>query len=519
MLLLEHPRPYDADKAEYVVNAPLSACLMTGYITSFLESNGVKVDAIDANVSKWTIEQTIDRLENSTYSLICIRLVYLWTKTSEIFEMISQLRKRGICSHINLYGHYSTFAYKKILEQYHFIDSVTVGEPEQTILELSNHLINCKDGSLPIDIAGLMHRGVHGEPVLRELVNDLDSLPFPERRFLKNEIEAGIVTYILGSRGCYNNCGFCYLNPFYGKASSWRGRSAHNVFAEITELYNKYECIEFYFADANFFGQGRYGKERVVKLANLIVESGLQIKFGLECRANDVDEVGIALLVKAGLTNIFIGIESGNQATLNSINKNVSVEVNKKAVKTIKESGIKLNMGFIMFDKNADLNSIRQNFEFLQELGLLTEPYTTAHLLYHKQSMFEGTPDYERMVFRTGEAKGDQKFLDSDKYELLYEFNNKQVSAMADITTNYCSKALSIIFSNSVAYTDVAACENLDSPEDMFLVELNTLIIKFFDQTLSAIEEGIIGTQKADIAEIKRKHIEELDCLRNVPVC
>lgn len=520
LLLLEHPRPHDPEREEYVVNAPLSACLMTSYITSFLEQNGISVDVVDANIANWSTTETLNKLKNCSYILIGIRLVYLWKKSREIFKMISDLRESGIKAHINLYGHYSSFAYKKILDQYPFIDSVTIGEPEHTFLELSNYLINNGTGAdlSSARIDGLMFRNLQGEFNARKLISNLDELPFPERRYCDKEKEKSIVTYILGSRGCYNNCGFCYLNPFYGKDSNWRGRGAENIFAEINELYRQYGCSDFYFADANFFGQGRAGKERVRNLAGLIIDSKLQINFGLECRANDIDEDTMEVLVKAGLSNLFIGIESGNQATLNSINKNLSVQANKNAINIVRKFGIKLNMGFIMFDRNADLTGIRQNFEFLKELNLLNEPYTTAHLLYHRQSIFEGTPDYNKVVSQTSEdvTGNENRFPDSDNYEILFDFNDRQVSIMADITTNFCSKALSII-SQYIKFDDSnKGCECQNSSDNIFndfLTELNELLINLFNRTLLSIENGILDLKVENITQLKNIHINEIENL------
>lgn len=518
VLLLEHPRPIDPEKIEYVVNAPLSACLMTGYIASFLENEEIDVDIVDANLLNWSIKKCVNKLEGSTYKVIGIRLVYLWTKTGEIYEMISELRKRGIKAHINLYGHYSTFAYKKILEQYPFIDSVTIGEPEQTFYELAKHLISDNEnGDLQVEIDGLATRKINKAFVPRKLNENLNGLPFPERNSLKMEREKGIVTYILGSRGCYNNCGFCYLNPFYGKKSTWRGRNEANIFGEIYELYKRHGCKDFYFADANFFGKGKPGKKRAQNLANLIIENSLKINFGFECRANDIDEDTISMLVKAGLDNVFIGIESGNEASLKSINKNLKVQANKDAIKTIKKFGIKLNMGFIMFDRNANLTGIRKNFEFLNELELLTEPYTTAHLLYHRQSLFEGTPDYQEMLQSAESANPSEQtymFADQDNYELLYNFKNENVSVMSDITTNFCAKALSAISLNSDSNSgNECECSNSEPITDSFLLKLNELLIRFFNETLVSIESGKLGIDEKDVGELKKVQIIEIEKL------
>ena len=94
------------------------------------------------------------------------------------------------------------------------------------------------------------------------LVSDLDTLPFPIR---KASTYPGGEVNIFGSRGCYNNCTFCYINPYYGNASGcprWRGRSPENIIAEIDQIIAQTDHRYFYFTDPNFYGPGKAGKKR-----------------------------------------------------------------------------------------------------------------------------------------------------------------------------------------------------------------------------------------------------------------
>lgn len=490
---------------------------MTGYMASVLESNGIGVEIVDANLFGWSIKKTVEKIKSGSFRLIGVRLVYLWENTKEVFDLLLELRNQSVDAHINLYGHYPTFAYKEILKLFPFVDSVTVGEPEYTFLELAKRVVNLEQGGNPDSIKGLalVNRVDQFKP--ENLINDLDKIPFPDRRYIELEKAKCTTTYILGSRGCYNNCGFCYLNPFYGESSDWRGRSSLNIFNEIKQLYYQKGCSGFYFGDANFFGPGKAGRNRAKELANLIVDNGLQISFGLECRANDIDEDTISLLVKAGLKNIFLGIESGNQATLNYFRKNTSVKINRDAIKTIRKFNIKLNTGFIMFDKNTNLDGIKQNFEFLRDMGLLIEPYTTAHLLFHRQSLFQGTPDYhETESQKDTKPDAQNRLTDPYDYESLFDYKDKRVSAMADITTGFCKKALSIISRNRVLNKpDDLKCECAEPLKlNNNSIKLNKLLIDFFDKTLTSIEKGEFDLTPKSIINLKEKHGRELDLLK-----
>ncbi len=455
VILLEHPRPKDPERFQDVVNAPLSACLTTGYIASVLHANKIQVEIVDANLYGWSVEKTIAELHKKPFDLLGVHTVYLWDNTKSVFDMLLILRDRGVKAHINLYGFYPTFAYERLLLEYPFIDSVTIGEPELTFLELAQKMTaGLKNPQYNTDgIAYKLNntRVIKNKP--RQLIKDIDKMPFPLRYIplTPNPLPKGrgkgeggkddIHTYILGSRGCYGNCTFCYINPFYGgppQADLWRGRSPENILEEICQLHERHKINYFYFADANFFGPDKYGKERARRLAELIIRNGLKIGFGIECRANDVEEKTLSALVHAGLKQVFLGIESGSQTSLNRFKKGVSVEVNKRAIQTIRKFGIEPSLGFIMFEPYSTLTKIRANLDFLKEMNLLSTPSVTAHLLHHKETLFQGTPDYTQIFNGQGNPA-------PTGYETTYAFKDERVAKLFNLATHICQKALTRI--------------------------------------------------------------------------
>ncbi|HHT9122469.1 MAG TPA: B12-binding domain-containing radical SAM protein [Candidatus Wunengus sp. YC63] len=477
IILLELPRPKNPNRFEDVVNAPLSACLFTGYIASVLRENKIKAEIINAHLYDWSIEQTITNLTKNPFQLLCVHTVYLWEKTQDIFDMLFTLKTMNLTAHINLYGYYPTFAYKKILEDFPHIDSVTIGEPEFTALELAQH-ISQNRALDEIHILGLASRNNQENVVFspRPPVQNLDQLPYPDRRDIDLYKKKGIVTYIQGSRGCYGHCTFCYLNPFYGQVNLWRGRSAKNIFEEILKLHREHSVENFYFSDANFFGPAKPGKERAVTLAELILAHDLDIRFGFECRANDIEEYSLSRLVMAGLTNVFLGLESGDPASLKRFKKHTTVDENIQAIQLLRDYGIEPTFGFIMFEPNSTLESVRNNFEFLQEMGIMTNPAVTAHLLHHRQTIFAGTPDYQSM---TREATcTDTSFKN---YELFYKIKDPKVEAFSEIISNVCRSALSLL-------PKTFTCESNASKtgfESNLFDTLNNTLIAIFAKTLS----------------------------------
>ena len=157
IVLLEHPRPRSPERYESVVNTPLSACLMTGYIASTLMSRHHDVTVVDANLYEWSFNKTVKELKKKSFKLLGVHLVYLWEYTSDILEALSTLKSNVPDIHINLYGHFPTFAFKDLLTENPFVDSITIGEPEGTFLELADAVINNKATSALCTIDGLAY--------------------------------------------------------------------------------------------------------------------------------------------------------------------------------------------------------------------------------------------------------------------------------------------------------------------------------------------------------------------------
>ncbi|MFN3467415.1 MAG: B12-binding domain-containing radical SAM protein, partial [Candidatus Brocadiales bacterium] len=544
VLLLEPPRPPDPSRFQEVVNAPLSACLFSPYLVSLLRSKGIGVELLDANLLGLSMEETLKELTSrltgvapmgrhtrTMWSSECgvrnliphstiptphselglpllgVHLVYLWEKTEEVFGPLSKIKSHNPRIHVNLYGYYPTFNYREILQRFPFVDSVTLGEPEYPFLRLAQQVGAIHE--LPLQhIKGLAFRG--GEEIVanhRDADDEPDSLPFPDRSLLPLYQEKGLATYILGSRGCYGRCTFCYVGPFYGK---WRGRSPQNILEELKGLYEK-GVSYFYFADANFFGPGRAGRERASNLAEIILKEKLNIRFGMECRANDLEKDSLSRLVAAGLREVFLGVESACDHTLKRFRKDTSQEVNRRAIELLRRFGIEPNLGFIMFEPHTRLEDIRTNFEFLKDTKLLRSPAITAHLLSHKQTLLMGTADYGvHGVQRPHRKCGVQNFnsalrnpnsalegtphsqsMDSIKigcsfagYESHYDFEDPTVQSFYEAVSQLCHGVLS-----TLKPEEAQSCCDAQTEKE-YLLNINKVLVDTYEKVLCIYENG-----------------------------
>lgn len=396
VLLLDPPRrrsPWDVD---LVVESPLSAALLTGYAAASLRAEGFPVTVLAADLERLTVEQVRERVGRKAPDLLAVHLRYQWDRTGEVLELLRRLKADLPQAHLTAYGHFPTFSARELLAAYPALDSVVLGEPEDTLRELGRTLEEAGEW-----------RGLPGLAVRRDGAvgwaarpprADLDGLPFPERPDPSLVEARGIHTYVLGSRGCFGHCSFCYVGSFPGAGSPWRGRSPAAVVREMELLRRSRGSDHFYFADANFCGPGPAGRRRARELAALLRARLPGIRFGIETRAPDLDETLVRELVAGGLESVFLGLESGSPRLLARFGKGFGEPEQTRAVRLLREQGVRLCAGFIMFAPDSRLEDVRQSFRLLERLELLDDPVTTAHLLFHREVVLRGTADYRRLA-------------------------------------------------------------------------------------------------------------------------
>lgn len=471
VLLLEHPRQIAQERCNDIANTPLSSCLLTGYAAAMLRREGHGVEIVEGYLDRLSYADIRGAIDAFRPDLLGVHMVYHWRADLELFGFLGQMKSEGLAPLIAAYGFYPTTAYPDILRQCAAIDAVIVGEPEIPFAEL------CRTSAMETEfsrIPGVAARS-NGTIVCsgKNPAWDLDSLPFPVRTEALYRLPE---VNLLGSRGCYGRCSFCSINTFYGSGTPWRRRSPENIAAEIDQVIAGRGMRDFYFTDPNFFGPGKPGQERALRIAGLLKER--KIRFGIEGRVNDIHDEVIGPLVEAGLRHILIGLESGRDEALRRMNKMTTVAENERALAVLRRHGIEPNVGFIMFEPDSMLADIRTNFEFLKRNDLLKNLPVTANVLYHHQIILGGTPAYHTL-----KAEG-RLVLEGPSYEGTAYFRAPAVAALAAImrdVTNFLFSAMAGIWSGTVI-----------APPDSRkrYGRVNGLLVQVFEESLSALESG-----------------------------
>ncbi|MGB2696973.1 MAG: radical SAM protein [Candidatus Zixiibacteriota bacterium] len=331
-----------------------------GYVAAVLKGAGYGVKVIDLNV---------ERINYRTYPYQKYDLVGISVDTTRYpisLEIAEAAKKKGI--KVVMGGpHVTFFDLETLLTQN--VDYVVRGEGEYIMLELVKHLNNGK--SLD-EIKGITYRS--GDQIIRNpaapLVQNLDNIPFPARELLPMDRYTNILygrysSSMMTSRGCPFNCEFCSCSAFSGM--KWRTRSLDNILKEIDLLYNKYGYRAISFLDDNF----TLNPKRVIELCETIIKKSWDLFWYAFSRVDTIvkNERMIQLMKKAGLSQVFVGFESGSQEVLDKMGKNVSVEKAYTAMEILKKHGVRVWGSFIIGALNETRQMIKETIKFAKKLN------------------------------------------------------------------------------------------------------------------------------------------------------
>ncbi len=199
------------------------------------------------------------------------------------------------------------------------IDIICLGEGEGALRELADAYPDLDAiAKVPNLHVKVRDRRVRND--VRELVADLDALPFPDREvyykypLLRN---MGRKTF-LSSRGCPYHCSFCfnhqYQQLYRNKGTYIRRRSAQSLLTEIRDVRTRYGLKSVFFQDDIFVLDKTW-------LADFLDRYQTEVRLPFTClvRADLVDEDVVRRLARAGCVGVQFGIESGNERLRNQV--------------------------------------------------------------------------------------------------------------------------------------------------------------------------------------------------------
>ncbi|HEY3327678.1 MAG TPA: radical SAM protein [Novimethylophilus sp.] len=332
------------------------------YVAGALREAGYEVDYYDA-MALWHDEAQIRRrLEDFQPDAVATSAF-----TAAVFAATGVLRmaKDIDPACVTLIGNvHATFCFDEMLRlDRDVIDFVVRGEGERTLPQL----LDCLNaGDDPAKVPGLAFwrdGGVVTTPPAA-MICDLDALPtawdlveWPIYKYrAKNDARLAIVS---SSRGCTQNCSFCSQKLFWKQ--SWRPRSPEAFVSELEMLHDVYGVKVAMLADET----PTMDRRRWQRILDLMIERRPGVKLLMETRVVDIvrDEDIMDRYREAGVEHIYVGVEAGDQATLNLFKKGTKVAESKRAIDLINQADIVSETSFVLGMPTDTPESIAQTVE------------------------------------------------------------------------------------------------------------------------------------------------------------
>ncbi|MBI5252091.1 MAG: B12-binding domain-containing radical SAM protein [Desulfomonile tiedjei] len=299
-------------------------------------------------------------------------------------------RLKGLGLTVVLGGSHPTVLPEQSL-RYTSADMVAIGEGELTLVRLLNTLSRGKSLADIPSLAWRNERDIVVNP-RGKLIDAIDSLPIPDRSFVRRSEYFGEV--MMTGRGCPFNCGYCASRNIWGR--SVRLRSAGSIIHELEMLATQSEKMPdplpgrwvVKIVDDTF----SVNRKRTISLLEEIISTGLnRMEFTGGVRADTLDENVVQKMHEANFRRVTLGVESGSPKILKMIRKGETNEDVTRALKLLREAGIRSHAFFMI----GFPDETSEDIEMSKRLILEAQPdYVEINMV----TPYPGTDLFQRLI-------------------------------------------------------------------------------------------------------------------------
>jgi len=336
-------------------------------LASVLRENDIEVKILDCSANSIDWKELRHKIESEHPDILgsgCATCHYYEAK--KVFKIAKQVDPEIITvaggPHFSLARDYS-------MDDCMDVDYVVVGEGELTMLEFCRE-IETRSPDFQ-RIKGLAFRTDEGPRFSgpRQLIQDLDQLPFPAWDLLPMDkyhipVWGNKLTMLLTSRGCPFNCSFCSERVFWG--GIWRGRSAEKIVEEMEIIKSRFKKRFVWFADDTF----NLKRKRNEDFCNELIERNLNMEWSFEGRADLIlrDRDLLGKMVRSGLFWVLIGVEFSSRSELQAYGKELEPKDIERAFEELRKYDIVTQAMFIVGTRKDTRESIKEKLNFAKKL-------------------------------------------------------------------------------------------------------------------------------------------------------
>lgn len=326
-------------------NAPLSVLTVAA-----LTPDDWQIEIADENVRPVDLDTPCD----------IVGITAMNVQASRAFVIADAFRRRGRTVVIG--GPYATLQPERCAPH---ADIIVAGEAERTWPQF------CRDFA----------RGEHRSSYVETAMIDLAESPVPRYDLIRRTDYATMP--LQTSRGCPFNCEFCDIIVMQGRRV--RTKPIQNVLAEL-EALRGVGADTIFFTDDNFVGNLKYARELLTGMIEQNAHTGWAPMITTQATVNLAEKPRVLeLMVRAGFTRVFLGVETPRRASLLEAGKRHNTHGDLVArIHKIQEAGLMIWAGMIVGFDNDDVGVFAEQVEFLEAasipvamVGMLNAPPKT----------------------------------------------------------------------------------------------------------------------------------------------
>jgi len=239
-------------------------------------------------------------------------------------------------------------------EEFPDIDTFVIGEAEELI-----------DGLVADMQAGAV-RGLYQA----ERYADITRTPIPRWDLIR--LGDYVSMSVQFARGCPFNCEFCDIVALNGRVP--RLKTPQQLLAELDFVRLRGWRGSTFLVDDNFIGNRKKVKDLLHTIIRWQRDTGWTMTFLTQASVNIADDPELLrLMVEAGFTKVFLGIETPDAESLQECQKTVNIRCDLvEAVRTIQRAGLQVMGGFIVGFDSDKPDIFERQFDFIQKAGVVT---------------------------------------------------------------------------------------------------------------------------------------------------
>jgi len=266
-----------------------------------------------------------------------------------------------------VWGGYFASLYTEAALNAPYVDFVVKGQGEDTLVELLEALRGSRRYSRVPGLAFKDQFGLHVHTAERPLKAP-DDFPWPPyhrldpSRYLARTFLGTRTAVHQASIGCPFRCNFCGVVPVYDRE---RMESPVRTEAILEHLHSRYGVNAVQFYDNNFFLREDHARELAGRIRRL------NLRWWCEARVDIVlgySDDTLRKLRASGCTMIFFGVESGSDAALRNMKKQLTAEQTVALARRIREFGIVPEYSLIFGNPDDAERDLEENIAFARRI-------------------------------------------------------------------------------------------------------------------------------------------------------